>query len=212
MPRRQDLQGVPRLPGRLFPVVLTDNGACFSNPEMIENARAENNPYKLIPRTKVFYCDAYCSSQKPHVERFHVELRRILVKGTSFNSLDQEKVAWILSNLNSYTRGMLDNATPYDEFVKTYGDGAREFLSRLGIERIPSNQVTLDPILLGERFKPTFRISRDGLTLSNGNFSRYMRLSLQREIVCFHRPPESFFLAENKISELAFQARWLAEP
>lgn len=48
---------------------------------------------------------------------------------------------------------MLDNATPYDEFVKTYGDGAREFLSRLGIERIPSNQVTLDPILLGERFK-----------------------------------------------------------
>ena len=202
----------PALFRRLFPVVLTDNGACFSNPEMIENARAENNPYKLIPRTKVFYCDAYCSSQKPHVERFHVELRRILVKGTSFNSLDQEKVAWILSNLNSYTRGMLDNATPYDEFVKTYGDGAREFLSRLGIERIPSNQVTLDPILLGERFKPTFRISRDGLTLSNGNFSRYMRLSLQREIVCFHRPPESFFLAENKISELAFQARWLAEP
>ena len=179
---------------------------------MIENARAENNPYKLIPRTKVFYCDAYCSSQKPHVERFHVELRRILVKGTSFNSLDQEKVAWILSNLNSYTREMLDNATPYDEFVKTYGDGAREFLSRLGIERIPSNQVTLDPILLGERFKPTFRISRDGLTLSNGNFSRHMRLSLQREIVCFPRPPESFFLAENKISELAFQARWLAEP
>ena len=120
---------------------------------MIENARAENNPYKLIPRTKVFYCDAYCSSQKPHVERFHVELRRILAKGTSLNSLDQAKAAWILSNLNSYTRGMLDNATPYDEFVKTYGDGAREFLSRLGIERIPSNQVTLDPILLGERFK-----------------------------------------------------------
>ena len=143
----------PALFRRLFPVVLTDNGSCFSNPEMIENARAENNPYKLIPRTKVFYCDAYCSSQKPHVERFHVELRRILVKGTSFNSLDQEKVAWILSNLNSYTRGMLDDATPYDEFVKAYGDGAREFLSRLGIERIPSNQVTLDPILLGERFK-----------------------------------------------------------
>ena len=83
----------PALFRRLFPVVLTDNGSCFSNPETIENARAENNPYKLIPRTKVFYCDAYCSSQKPHIERFHVELRRILVKGTSFNSLDQEKVA-----------------------------------------------------------------------------------------------------------------------
>ena len=123
---------------------------------MIENWRPdpEHNPTRLAWRgIKLFYCDAYCSSQKPHVERFHVELRRILVKGTSFNSLDQEKVAWILSNLNSYTRGMLDNATPYDEFVKTYGDGAREFLSRLGVERIPSNQVTLDPILLGERFK-----------------------------------------------------------
>ena len=49
---------------------------------------------------------------------------RGLVKGTSFNSLDQEKVAWILSNFNSYTRGMLDDATPYDEFVKAYGGGA----------------------------------------------------------------------------------------
>jgi len=143
----------PALFRRLFPVILTDNGSCFSNPDMIENARAENNPYKLIPRTKVFYCDAYCSSQKPHVERFHVELRRILTKGTSFNALSQADVNVILSNLNSYTRGILDDSTPYDEFVKAYGDGAKEFLAKLGIERIPSNQVTLDPILLGKRFK-----------------------------------------------------------
>jgi hypothetical protein len=52
------------------------------------NARADNNPYRLIPRTKVFYCDPCCATQKSHAERNHEELRRIQLKGTGFNSLD----------------------------------------------------------------------------------------------------------------------------
>ena len=138
---------------KLFPAILEDNGAPFSDPVMTENARADNNPYKLVPRTKVFYCDPYCATQKPHVERNHEELRRILLKGTSFNALDQDDINIALSHINSYTRASLGNSTPYDAFVKTYGIEAKTLLDRLGIVKIPANEVTLDPILLGAKFK-----------------------------------------------------------
>ncbi len=147
-----------RLAGRslfmkLFPAILTDNGAPFSDPEMTENARAQNNPNKLIARTKVFYCDPYCSTQKPHVERNHEELRRILPKGTSFDALEQEDINIALSHVNSNRRASIDDMTPYDAFVHTYGHEGRQLLNRLGIVRIPANEVTLEPYVLGKNFK-----------------------------------------------------------
>ena len=152
---------------QLFPVILEDNGAPFSDPVMTENARTENNPYKLIPRTKVFYCDPYCATQKPHVERNHEEMRRILIKGTSFDTLDQDDVNLVLSHVNSYSRASLGDSTPYDEFVKTYGYDGRKFLDRLGIARIPANEVTLDPYVLGKKFKrhaDKIILKRNGVT------------------------------------------------
>ena len=138
---------------QLLPCVLEDNGAPFSDPVMTENARAENNPYKLIPRTKVFYCDPLCATQKPRIERVHEELRRILIKGTNFDLIDQDEVCLALSHVNSNSRASLGNSTPYAEFVKEYGCEGRRFLERLGIARIPANEVTLDPYLLGKKFR-----------------------------------------------------------
>jgi transposase, IS30 family len=46
-----------------FPVILTDNGSEFSNPEALEKAPDGT------PRTKIFYCDPMASWQKPNVER-----------------------------------------------------------------------------------------------------------------------------------------------
>ena len=140
----------------LFENILTDNGPEFSDPDMIENYRPdpEHNPTKLLPRgVHVWYADPYCSSQKPHIERFHNELRRILEKGTSFDPLTQEQVALALSHLNSYPRESLGWRTPYDVFVEKHGDEGRQFLAKLGIVRIPSNQVTLHPFLLGAKFQ-----------------------------------------------------------
>lgn len=138
---------------QLFPAILADNGAPFSDPVMTENARAPHNPHKLIPRTKVFYCDPYCATQKPHVERNHEELRRILLKGTSFDSLDQDDINVALSHVDSYTRASPGNSTPYDEFVKDYGYEGRRLLDRLGIVKVPANEVTLDPYVLGKKFR-----------------------------------------------------------
>ena len=85
----------PALFRRLFSVILTDNGTEFSDPDMIENWRPdpEHNPTRTAWRgIKLFYCDPYCSSQKPHVEREHREERRILLHGVSFDTLTQDDV------------------------------------------------------------------------------------------------------------------------
>ena len=42
---------------------------------------------------------------------------------------------------------------PDDEFVRLHGERGKAFLDALGIVRVPANEVTLDPILLGKRFK-----------------------------------------------------------
>ena len=61
-----------------------------------------------------------------------------------------------MSNVNSYTRGTGKDGrmiVPYDEFVRLHGERGKSFLDALGIVRVPANEVTLDPILLGMRFK-----------------------------------------------------------
>ena len=146
----------PALFARLFRAILTDNGPEFSEPEMIEKYRPdpEHNPTKLLPRgVNVWFCDPYCSSQKPHVEREHREERRILLHGVSFDTLTQDDVNLVASHVASYTRGVLDDKTPYDVFTEKFGEPGRKLLDALGIVKIPANEVTLDPILLGAKFK-----------------------------------------------------------
>ena len=87
------------------------------------------------------------------MERNHEEPRRTLLKGTSFDGLDQEDVNVVLSHVNSYTRASLGNSTPYDEFIRTYGDDGRRLLDMLGIVKITADEVTLDPYVLGKKFK-----------------------------------------------------------
>lgn len=67
-------EGLGELFPELFPLILTDNGSEFSNPLSIEtNSSGEQ-------RTRLFYCDAMASWQKPHVERNHEYIRLILPK------------------------------------------------------------------------------------------------------------------------------------
>lgn len=50
---------------KLFPVILTDNGSEFSNPDKIEKV------YGGEKLTNVFYCHPYAAYQKPEVENNH---------------------------------------------------------------------------------------------------------------------------------------------
>jgi IS30 family transposase len=123
----------------LFQVLLADNGSEFSNPLAIE----------LDPqgqrRTRLFYCDPQASFQKGAVENNHSLLRRIVPKGTSFDSFNQDDICLMMNHINSYTRANLGDKSPYEVFADLYGN---EPLRRLGAELIPSDEVTLRPSLL----------------------------------------------------------------
>ena len=146
----------PDLFRRLFAATLGDNGPEFSAPEMIENWRPdpEHNPTRLESRgVRFWYADPYRSCQKPHVERFHLELRRILQKGASFNGLAHDQIALAVSHLNSYPRESTGWRTPYDAFVEEFGDEGRRLLDALGVRKVPAGEVTLLPSLMGEAFR-----------------------------------------------------------
>lgn len=154
----------PALFKKLFAIALTDNGTEFSDPVSIEK-----NP-EFVPRgddigkewkdcaspdkyrARVFYCNSKSPKQKAHVERVHADLRRILVKGVSFKSLTQDDIRLALSHVNSYTRGVLNNITPYMAFTDRYGPAGKKFLDALGIVPVDADEVTLTPQLLGEQF------------------------------------------------------------
>ena len=134
----------------------------------IENYRPdpEHNPTKLLPRgVRFWYADPYCSTHKPHIERVHEDIRRVLMKGTSFNALDQDGINLVMSHVNSMHKPSLGDCTPYDVFIEKHGESGRKLLEALGIRKIPGNQVTLHPFLLGQKFqrhvdKVTLRIDR----------------------------------------------------
>ena len=123
---------------RLFPVILTDNGSEFSNPSAIETDSLGNQ------RTRVFYCNAMASWQKPHVERNHEFIRLIKGKGSSFNDLDQKEVGHMMSHINSYARPSLGDKSPIDVFSFLYGE---ETLQRL-LHLVCQEEISPEKIIL----------------------------------------------------------------
>ena len=124
---------------KMFPVILTDNGSEFSNP-----AALEFSPTTKERRTRIYYCNPYSSWEKPHVENNHLNLRKLLPKGTSFNSLSQDNINLIVSHLNCQVRKSLNDKTPFDLFTLIYG---KEVLKKLNIEAVLPQDVELTPIL-----------------------------------------------------------------
>ena len=134
---------------RLFPVILTDNGTELSNPLAIGTSPGDGTR-----RTRVSYTRPYTATDKAHVERNHEYIRRVVLKGESFDSLSQTQVDLMMSHVNSYIRASLmdDDShpcrTPYERFAFEYGE---EIARRLGIVPIPLREVTLRPELLEVR-------------------------------------------------------------
>jgi IS30 family transposase len=124
---------------RLFPVILADNGSEFSNPKALEYDSQGNC------RTKLSYCDPNAAFQKPNVELNHEFIRKILPKGKSFDALTQSDISLMMSHINSYSREKLGDKSPFDMFGFIYGEG---ILEKLGIFKVPANEILLKPSLL----------------------------------------------------------------
>lgn len=124
----------------LFNVCLGDNGSEFS-----DLIGMQTSPFSQQKRMNLFYCDPLRSDQKGALEKNHEFIRMILPKGTSFEFLTNKKVKLIETNINSYARKSLQNKTPYECFVFSYGADVCRALSLLSV---PANNVTLNPSLV----------------------------------------------------------------
>lgn len=126
-----------------FPVILTDNGGEFANVFAIENGLDGTKESSL------FFCDPYCSYQKPRVEKNHTLFRDIVPKGESFDGFTQDTVNLIFSHVNSVKRELLNGKSPYDIFAFTFGT---DVASALGVIPIPPELVIQSPRLLKQFF------------------------------------------------------------
>jgi len=126
---------------QLFPIILTDNGVEFKDPERLENT--DNG----FPRTKLFYCDPQASWQKPHVENSHRLIRRILPKGTSFTWLSSYHIHLVCCHINSVSREALGNITPFQRMTS---EAQKKLLSSLNLHSIPPDEVVLKPALINQ--------------------------------------------------------------
>jgi IS30 family transposase len=124
---------------RVFTLLLADNGSEFSNPTAIECDG------KGVRTSRLFYCNPCASWQKGAAERNHEFIRMVLPKGTSFDALRQQDVDLLMSHVNSYSRPMRADRSPYDLFGYLYG---ADVLGKLGLRRIDANAIVLKPALL----------------------------------------------------------------
>jgi len=129
----------PSLFRRLFPVILTDNGSEFQNPELIE----KNDKGSI--RTRIFYCNPNQSWQKGQIEKNHEFIRYIIPKGKSFDNLTEENVLAMCNHINSFTRDSLNDSSPYDLAPILLG---RDFMRKAGLHHIPHDEVLLKPSLI----------------------------------------------------------------
>ena len=130
--------------GKIFPVLLTDNGGEFSNVFAFENDTDGNR------ETRLFFCDPYASYQKPHVENNHTLFRMIVPKGTSFDNFTQETVNMIFSHVNAVKRNALNGKSAYEVFCFTYSSKIAE---ALGITFVDPKNVVQSPLLLNRILK-----------------------------------------------------------
>ena len=98
----------------MFPIILTDNGSEFADPEKFEKGI---NGEK---RTRLYYCEARHSEQKGELEKNHEYIRYVLPKKTSFDELTQEKVQLMVNHINSTSRPKFNGETPINKALKSF--------------------------------------------------------------------------------------------
>ncbi|WP_352408994.1 hypothetical protein [Lawsonibacter hominis] len=133
MNRLEDMLG-DALFNRMLPVILTDNGTEFADPELFEYRQDGTR------RTHLFYCQPRCSDQKGVIEKNHEYIRYIVPHGTSLDGLTQEKVDLMMSHINSTKRPGLGNRTPIEVAMERFGT---ETIRRMGLTLIPPDDVNL---------------------------------------------------------------------
>jgi IS30 family transposase len=126
-----------------FGLLLMDRGSEFDDISGIEMSA-----FHSVKRCSAYFADPNRPDQKGACEKNHVELRKILPKGTSFKKMDAATLSLICSHVNSTIRKGCGNATPFRLASLCAPDG---LLGRLGLRLIPPMEVIAAPNIL---YKP----------------------------------------------------------
>lgn len=126
---------------RLFPTILTDNGAEFKGVDELEMTS------EGFIRTNIFYCDPMASGQKGRIEKNHEYIRYVLPKGSSFNGYSQNEMVLLMNHINSTRRKGLGFQSPYDLIPRQDMD-MKKLMRLMKLEIIPDELVNLTPTLL----------------------------------------------------------------
>ena len=98
----------------IFKSITTDNGS-----EFLDFKALEKSIYTKQPRTKLYYCHAYCSCEKGTCERINREIRRLIPKGSDLSKYCDEDIRIVENWINNYPREILNYATS-DELYYQY--------------------------------------------------------------------------------------------
>ena len=132
--------GGPEGMRRVFGAVLTDNGAEFADEGAIAALLGEREG-----ETRLFYCDPRQSQQKGACEKNHVEIRKMLPKGSGirFDRLGAADAALVMSHVNSGPRASLGWRTPAGMLRAMLGADAGALMAAFGVEEVPAAELDL---------------------------------------------------------------------
>ena len=101
-------------------------------------------------KTRLFYCDPRRSDQKGACERNHVEIRKLLPKGSGlrFDRLAPADLALAMTHVNSKPRRALGFSTPARAFKAMLGEDAAALMDAYGVEEVPIGDLDLTPGLI----------------------------------------------------------------
>ena len=102
---------------KIFPYILTDRDPLFSNFQTLEYSHITKEE-----RTRIFYCDAFNSSQKANVENMNKQLRLFFPKKQSVDNVSEEYIRQINYELNNRKIASLSGNSAMEAFIKVYGE------------------------------------------------------------------------------------------
>ena len=98
---------------QVFKSITVDNGTEFAFWEALEKSKDSDRK-----RTTLYYCHAYCSSERGTNENLNRMARRKVPKGTNFDDIPEKEIESIADWMNSYPRRILNYHTSGEMFEK----------------------------------------------------------------------------------------------
>ena len=128
--------------GEFFGLMLFDRGSEFDSIEAMEASCMFSGK-----RTNAYFADPSRPDQKGGCEKNHVELRKVLPKGTSLERMDAMTLAEICCHVNSTVRKGCGDVSPMQLAELVF---PKEMMDNLGLRLIPPRDVISAPGILYE--------------------------------------------------------------